>query len=403
MGTSGTIQLPLTTAQYSSNILAALTTTGISQLSPGGKARAFADIVSDTMANMESRQFNNLTLTLLPFATGTALDFFGQIYGVPRLTQQDSSVISSDNNLEFYVANGNFGSINSGNAINIPAGVQITTSTPGGPILLTNAMTLLANQSSFYFGATSLYAGAAGNAAANTLTAHNFTAYTDSLYGSLLVVNNAGVVGGTEAESDDDYRYRMNLKIMANGGANQAALTFVLLTIPGIQNVVFATLAGTFIVYVYAISPQVPASLLQLVQQTLDNTVAYPLLGQVVAPNLVGISLDTTVTFNTGVAAANQSSDLTNAAAAAANYINNLAIGQTLVINKIADALLSSSNDILDIGQPDSPINDIYIWRSRSDGSRYSQYLISDYTPAVGERIVVEYSIPNPIALTATS
>ena len=320
-----------------------------------------------------------------------------------RLTQQDSSVTSADQNLEFYVLHGTFGDINNGNDINISAGVQITTAAVGGTVLLTDAITLPASQSSYYFGASPLYSGAAGNAAPQTLVRHNFTAYADSFYAPLLVTNNAGVVGGREAESDDDYRYRINLKIQGQGGANEAALRLLLLQIPGIQDVVFETLAGTFLVYVYGVSPSVPASLLQTVQSTLDDNVAYPMLGQALTPDLVGISLTTTVQFVTGVSPVDQATDLATATTAASNYISNLAIGQELVINDIADAILSSSADILDIGQPNQPLNEIFLWRSREDGTRYSQYLLFNYTPATGERIAVEPSIANPINLVVAS
>jgi hypothetical protein len=52
-----------------------------------------------------------------------------------------------------------------------------------------------------------------------------------------------------------------------------------------------------------------------------------------------------------------------------------LAIGQIFVINALADAIQSSDSRILDIGQPDQPIAEIYIWKSRPDGSRYSRFL----------------------------
>jgi hypothetical protein len=58
------------------------------------------------------------------------------------------------------------------------------------------------------FGATALYSGSAGNAAAGVFSLSNFTNYTESTYGSLLVTNNYGIVGGSDAETDDNYRYR---------------------------------------------------------------------------------------------------------------------------------------------------------------------------------------------------
>jgi len=90
---------------------------------------------------------------------------------------------------------------------------------------------------------------------------HNFTHYADSRFGALLVTNSFGLVGGRETETDDDYRFRLNLKIQSSAGANEAALRFALLQIPGIQDLVFERQAGAFIVYVYGISPDVsPAS-----------------------------------------------------------------------------------------------------------------------------------------------
>jgi hypothetical protein len=165
--------------------------------------------------------------------------------------------------------------------------------------------------------------------------------------------------------------------------------------------VVFVPLAGTYQVYVYGITPDTPVSLLQLVQQVLNTYSAYPLVGTATAPDLVGISLSTTVTFIAGASVADQNAALANATSAAETYIDNLTIGQELIINALADAIMSSDPNILDIGSPNRPINEIFIWRARTDGTRYSQFLISDYMPATGERIVVEPSISNPISIVA--
>jgi hypothetical protein len=100
---------------------AALSATGIRQLAPGGKARAFGDIVANELAELENRQFLNIAQSLLPFATDTSLDLIGEIFGVARLTQQTASVDMGDQNFEWFVRNGTFGSINSGQDIVIPS------------------------------------------------------------------------------------------------------------------------------------------------------------------------------------------------------------------------------------------------------------------------------------------
>lgn len=398
------IQQPTSVNTYQTQILNALATSGITQLSPGGKARAFSDIVGQVLGTVETNTFNMVSQSLLPYATGSSLDLIGDIFGVTRLGQQTSTVIPNDNNFEFYVRTGTFGSINNGQNIVIPVGVIVSSSAVNGPSFTINqAVTLPAASSNVFFAATSLTPGSAGNIAADVIDQSNFTNYAQYQYGTLLVTNNYGVVGGQDPESDSDYAYRINLKITSRAGANQAALQFAILQVPGVQNVVFEPQAGTFTVYVYGIAPQVPTSLLQLVQTAINNTAAFPLTGLAVAPNLVGISLQTTVTFVAGTPPDQQTSAIQNAIAAAQTYINNLAIGAPLIINELAAQIIGASTYILDIGTPDNPIQSIFIWRSRADGSRYSRFLVQNYTPALGERIVTEYSISNPISLIPAS
>jgi len=275
--------------QAASEEVTFLASSGIRQ--PGGKARAIADIVGDRLGQSEQRQFQNLANTLIPYATGDSLDLLGEIYGVPRLGQSSVQSDLADQNFEFYVRRGTFGDVNGGQDIEIPSDVRISTGDPNGAIYLTDPVTLPTGDSREFFSARSLAPGSVANAPAGVFNRHNFTGYTDSRFGTLLVTNNFGLVGGRDAESDDDYRFRLNLKIQSRAGANEAALRLELLEIPGIQDVVFERQAGAFIVYVYGISPNVSPGLLQNVQDSLDDKAAYPLTGLAVAPDLVGISL----------------------------------------------------------------------------------------------------------------
>src|SRR5258708_39681911 len=116
------IQQPTSANTFQSQIISALATSGITQLSPGGKARAFADAVGDILGTVETDTFNMVSQSLLPFATGVSLDLIGDIFGVARIGQSNSTIIPNDNNFEFFVRTGTFGSINNGNAIIVPAG-----------------------------------------------------------------------------------------------------------------------------------------------------------------------------------------------------------------------------------------------------------------------------------------
>ena len=206
------------------------------------------------------------------------------------------------------------------------------------------------------FSATSVSTGSSGNTSSGVFTRHNFTNYTQSAAGGLLVTNNYGIIGGRDTEDDDSYQYRIHLKLVSQNGINEAAIRYQLLQLPGIQDVVFSSSAGSFYVYLYGISPVVPPSLTQLANTTIANTAAFPIQGTALSPDLVGISLSTTVSFNSGVAATDQSVILSSASTAAANYINNLSVGAPLVINQLAAQILSSDSRISDIGQPNDEI-----------------------------------------------
>jgi len=108
------IQTILSASTYQANILAALQQTGIANTTAGGKARAFCDILGDQLGLLDANKANDIAQSLLPYALGSNLDFLGQIYGVTRLPAVDASSSAPDNNFQFYVLGGNFGSINQG-------------------------------------------------------------------------------------------------------------------------------------------------------------------------------------------------------------------------------------------------------------------------------------------------
>jgi hypothetical protein len=339
------------------------------------------------------QKFLNLGETLIHYATGSNLDFIGEIFGVYRLGIQIASIAQGDQNFKFYVAGGGtFGSINSGLPITIPAGTQISTAATGGPLFLTDTVfTLQAGDTQQYFSAYAAVPGSSANAAAGVFNqwAGNIP-YSKSAFGSLLVTNSYGVVGGRDAETDDNYRYRIQQMLQGRNGANEAAMRFQLLQVPGIQDIVFTRLAGTFDCYVYGIAPTPAPSLLDAVQQRINNNVAFPLTGTAIAPDLVGISLVTTLSVAASLSSVDGDRVISNAVAAAQDYIDNLGVGEQLVINAIADRIRNADSRILDVGQPNKQIPEIFIWRSRDDGTRYSRFLLGNYTPAVGERVVVE-------------
>ena len=182
----------------------------------------------------------------------------------------------------------------------------------------------------------------------------NFASYAESRYGSLLVTNMYGIVGGRDEEDDDSYRTRIHWKLISPNGVNETALRFDLLQVPGIQDVVFDRRAGTFTCYVYAITPVAAASILAMVQERLEKV--FPLTGLAVNPDLVGITLATTLKLTAGASQTDRDIVTAQARQAAEDYLNNLKIGEPLIINEIADRIRNSHPRILDVGEPNRQI-----------------------------------------------
>lgn len=202
--------------------------------------------------------------------------------------------------------------------------MSITTAADNGPTYLTDPLVLPANLNQIYFSVRALFDGSASNAPSRVFNRHNFTNYAESRFGSLLVTNDFGMVGGRDDEDDESYRTRIHLKLIGHSVPNEATLRFELLQVPGIQDVVLERAAGTFTCYVYAITPVASASVISMVQDVLDTKTAYPIIGTAVNPDLVGITLATTLTLPPGATQTDKDTATDQAIAAAQDYLNNL-------------------------------------------------------------------------------
>jgi len=78
--------------------------------------------------------------------------------------------------------------------------------TPTVTVYLSDPVTLLAGDSQAYFSARSLFAGTISNSPARVFNRHNFTNYAESRFGSLLVTNDFGIIGGRDQEDDAGIR-----------------------------------------------------------------------------------------------------------------------------------------------------------------------------------------------------
>jgi len=152
------------------------------------------------------------------------------------------------------------------------------------------------------------------------------------------------------ADGDASYRYPIHLKLTSQPGANESAFVLPFFRSPAFRTWSWTAGPGHFIcyAYAYAITPVAAASMLSLVQDTIDQTVAC-------LNHLVGITEATTITTTAG---STQTHKERQSARRSPQHRATSTIGQVgnpLIIEEIAAAIRNSSSRILDVGSAPPP------------------------------------------------
>jgi uncharacterized phage protein gp47/JayE len=377
----------------------------ITQLSPGGKARAIIEALGQVVGNISADASDGIMQTLLTDAAGSTLDLIAESYGVQRLSSVPPRIEDVDGNLRFYVRRGTFGDINGGQNITINRGTQIRSDSDNSGVyfIQRDDLVLNASDSETFFAADQVGTYLGSSIAPGTLTKHNFVGYADAAFAGLLISNDRGVAG-RPIESDSNLRFRVRSQLTANATGNATAVRIAALAVPGVADIrILPNRAGlgTFDVVVYGISPSVSDSILTSVQARVDVVTAMGCRAIVVPPRLVGLSLTTSIRFAPGTPQSDKNQILITIESSVRDYVNNLLPGQQLSVNVLAQRVLSVSNSIVDIGTPGKPFAELLLWKQNGPNSqRFSRDLVSNYLVQEDEDLVVEPFIALPITLT---
>lgn len=376
----------------------------ITQLSPGGKARAIIEAIGQIIGGISTDTSDGIVQTLLTDATGTTLDLIAESYGIQRLSAVAPKVETGDASIRYYVRRGTFGNINNGSGFTIPKGTQIRSDTANASIYLIQRedVTVSAGSSEVYIAADQVGANFGVAVAPGSLVRHNFVGYADSAFGALLITNDKGVAG-RPSESDANLRFRVRSQLTSSATGNATSIRIAGLSVPGVSDIrILENRAGlgTFDVVVYGISPSVQSSVIQAVQARVDQVTAMGCRAIATAPRLVGVSFTTTIKFQPNTTQSDKNGIINNIDKSVREYINGLLPEQELVINILVQKILTISDQILDIGTPGEPFSELSIWRQNGPNSRrYSRKLEANYKIQEDEDLVIEPFIEIPISI----
>lgn len=243
---------------------------------------AVAEVFSQESANYVNQLNTVLDSMSVLNAKGDALDSLAaSMYGIRRKPARKASSTLGEYNVYFTVSTGrsDFGSINNGNSITIPAGTIISSNgsiNSAGAInyLVSEDAILLPNSRVTYVSVIALSSGAASNVNRGTLIYHNFTNYAEADSNTLIVNNTYPILSGSNSESDDNFRFRITNYINSLKQVNYNNILFENFMVPGIIdtkviNSYFGI--GTAAVVCFAQAKESNTQIVSRVQQILNS------------------------------------------------------------------------------------------------------------------------------------
>lgn len=379
--------------------------TTITRSSPGSKMRALVEAVSRKMGRMWGQFDLNVGQAFLDGANGRYLTFLGEMMGLPRLGAKPADVSFNDKLIKFYVNVGTFGDINGGSPILIPSGTIISTGKNGtGTQYRTVLNTILtASASELYVSARSVSTGEHVNIGARKLVYHNFTNYADSINSSLYVTNEADIVLGRDLENDANYKFRIANQMLSVEKANSTAIRLAALAVPGVGDVVMLPYhrgIGTYDLLIKSVTPTVSPSLIDTVQNEIIKVSSEGIVPRARGPVEVGISLVGTLTLKKAIPGDEEDTIISNVTTNITDYINNLDIGEELIVNELVERVMGTSDLIKNIGRAGQPFDNMFSYTpSKLQDNKVRATLLADITPKLDQRLIVEnrYAGDTPI------
>jgi uncharacterized phage protein gp47/JayE len=383
--------------------------TGITQMSPGGKARFFIDTVAEEHSSMNEVFDANLLQAFLSSSEGKFLDFFGDMLQVPRLEPVNARSVAD--NFMFYVDTGSFGDINNGTDFSVPAGTRVMVPPYDGTIItpgLTSSEDVLyrlkesvickAEESFVYGKIEATVEGRFGNVPSGVLKLHNFTGYANAASGLLKCNNRYSIDSGDERETDGAYRFRLMQAFRSKERATRTAIRLAALSVPGVSDIQMVAREqgpGTFSVYIKGLTPTPSPQLIESVTFAINSVGGEGEKAFILPPSIIGVEFIVHVNWRPNTSDLEKNSQYNTIRENIESFLNGMNIGGFLTLDSVVSVILSSAPNATSIGFDNAnKLEEVYIYRG---GGNYSlpvrsKFLSDTIYTMYNERIVLETS-----------
>lgn len=401
--------------------------TTINQMSEGGKARAILETVAVEVKNIANISQDRFQQVFITTATGASLKEKAAEYGLQLAGETNASVLDSDRVIKFYSRlGGNFGSINNGSGFTIPSGTILTASPSVSRIdvldttssqdpnqMLSTAIHYSTSEDVYcdpsateaWVTAEARTPGASGNLPSpNMLTQHSFVDYSGYLSQNLMVTNTGPILNGSEPETEGSLRFRTAKATTSSEAANESCIRNAGLKVPGVAELYvypYQDGAGSFTVYLKSISSFLSDRSLADAEYSIKQKMAAGIHCAVKEPYIIGIELNSTITYDQVYSEAIKTQIRANLASAATTYINSLNLGATLDLKNLASELRSLEPRVRSLGSNNVTVFDnVYLYfpaRFAPNQRRREKMTTVFLAVPLHARVIVERSISSAI------
>lgn len=355
--------------------------------------------VNTQIAQSYTNLTSSLAQTYLSTATGSSLDFIGDMLGLPRGGYSTGQQVNAQ---QFYVLTGTFGNLPGIGALNnvIPAGTILSTSDGSiqyqtvGPTPFTNSSTSVSAT------IQALNPGSSSNIGVNVLTTSNLNV------AGLLTTNSIAITNGDDTQTDTDYRYALSQAVTAAEAGNLVSIQLAALSVPGVSSIMIIPYyygVGTYAIIVIGIVPPTSQDVLNNVLQTVQQVTSLGELVTVITPRYVGVDLTATLIFTPTTPANTKTAIAQQVVNNLYNYINNIPLGQGLIRDQIINQILNTSTQIQDVDNDptSSTYMQIGLWTPTTveivNGititNRVRQSLPENYTAFFDDEMIIEMNL----------
>lgn len=322
---------------------------GISAISPGSIARAFAEAIHAEISDLYNAMKISIEQSNLSTASGINLDMIGSLYNVPRRTISSELVPERTTaNIEFYL-----NTTHSSNIV-IPKNTLVfndTTSFSSAQYQyqLNSDIVIAPGNTRAYGSVTAKFADNNITAARNTLVKHNFIAPP----GIVVYCNNPKeVYSSLNSESDDNYRRRIVSAVRGSSSGTAESIRFAALSVKGVRDVKIreASLGvGTCDVLVVPETQSGISIMSQLVYEKIKTIkpVGINMNLRIATKKLADVSA--TITLREGTTNDIARSVQNQAKIFLNRYLNSLSIGDSVSISEIERQIKLSSELIVSV------------------------------------------------------